>query len=283
LKGRATAGSGAVEDLTAAQARSVLGVREVLTANRTYFVRTNGNDSNTGLANTAGGAFLTIQKAIDTVAGLDMSTFDVTIQVADGTYSGPTTLKKTLGSGTVIIQGNGASPASVLISTTAATCFLGLDMASVYTIKDLEMRTTTSGHGINVEGPGLVQVTNIRCGPKAANGAHLRTVGTGTIKAIGSYEVSGSAGFHLLTGYLGNIILNFGITVTYSGTPAFGVANVYTDALSYIQGSLATQSGVATGTRFIATLNGVINTGGGGANFWPGSVAGSAIFGGQYA
>ena len=283
IKGRATAGTGAVEDLSAAQARSVLGVRETLTANRTYFVRTDGNDANNGLANTSGGAFLTIQRAVDVAASLDMSTFDVTIQVADGTYTSPTTLKKTLGSGTVIIQGNAGAPANVLISTTDATCFFASDMASVYTIRDLEMRTTTSGHGINVEGPGLVQVTNIRCGPKASSGAHLRTVGTGTIKAIGSYTVSGGAGFHLLTGYLGNVILNFGITVTYAGTPAFAVANVYTDALSYIQGSLTTQSGAATGTRFIATLNGVVNTGAGGVNFWPGSAAGSAIFGGQYA
>lgn len=63
------------------------GARDILTANRSYFVRTDGSDANTGLNNTAGAAFLTVQKALDVVGALDLSTFSATIWINDGTYT----------------------------------------------------------------------------------------------------------------------------------------------------------------------------------------------------
>src|SRR3954447_13757840 len=101
-----------------AAARANLGVREQLSANRTYYVRTDGSDSNNGLANSSSGAFLTIQKAIDTVGALDLSIYNVTVQVADGTYTGTVTVTGPwVGSGTVFLQGNTTTPANVVITT----------------------------------------------------------------------------------------------------------------------------------------------------------------------
>ena len=70
----------------------------MLTADRTYYVRTDGSNSNTGLANTSGGAFLTVQKAVDAVESrLDIAGLTVTIQIGDGTYAATVTLKNCLG------------------------------------------------------------------------------------------------------------------------------------------------------------------------------------------
>ena len=71
--------------------------REALTANRTYYVRTDGSNSNDGLTNSSGGAFLTIQKAIDTAATLDLNGHTITVQVGDGTYSESVALRNVVG------------------------------------------------------------------------------------------------------------------------------------------------------------------------------------------
>lgn len=54
-------------------------------ADITYYVRTDGSDSNTGLANTAAGAFKTITKAINLIP--KMVNHKVIINIAAGTYS----------------------------------------------------------------------------------------------------------------------------------------------------------------------------------------------------
>lgn len=133
--------------------------REKLTANRTYFVATTGNNSNNGLA--VGTPFLTLQYAWDLICDtLDLRGFTVTIQLANGTYtSGLATNKGTVGgngASSVKILGN-ATPANVIISTTSADCFgIGtlLFGNSQFTIGGIKLQTTTAGNCINVSGGG---------------------------------------------------------------------------------------------------------------------------------
>jgi hypothetical protein len=72
-----------------------------------------------------------------------------------------------------------------------------------------------------------------------------------------------------------------GSAITVSGlTATASFVNVSMTGSALFVG--CTFVGSAVGARYNATLNGVINTGGGGANFLPGNSSGTTSLGGQY-
>lgn len=269
----------AVFDALASKA-NVSSVRERLTANRTYYVRTDGNDSNTGLVDSAGGAFLTIQKAIDTIASLDCSIYNLTIQIADGTYTGANILKSIIGSGYVTIQGNSGTPANVLINSTG-TPFAATGVTNLYIIKDLKI--ITSANGIQAIGaPTYIRFSNIVFG--ATTGSHLYADGFGTkIEAVGNYSIVGSTGQAHIQCVGGGKVAISGKTITLTGTPNWGAFFIWMDrGLCMVEAFGCTFSGSATGTRYTSSNNSVIFTAGAGLTYLPGSVNGSVSSGGLY-
>lgn len=259
--------------------------RETLTGNRTYYVRTDGSDSNDGLANTSGGAFLTVQKACDVITEtLDLASYTVTVQVADGTYTGAVTLRDCTGRGgfsVAVLQGNSGTPANVLVSTTSANAILSTANATQWLVKDLKVQTTTSGHGLYASVNAYVSFSNIVFGACATS--HINAAYGGTAAATGDYSITGAAPYHWLTSFGGRIIVG-GRTVTITGTPAFstGFAGAIHSSVVYCPSN--TFSGSATGKRYkgIAS-NGIVDTGGGGSTYLPGGTAGDApTTGGQY-
>lgn len=96
--------------------------KETLTANRTYYVRTDGSDSNNGLTNDAAGAFLTPQKAWDTIADtVLLNGFTATIQLASGTYPGINMSSHSAGYGFIVIQGDSGDLSAVTLQESAGT------------------------------------------------------------------------------------------------------------------------------------------------------------------
>ncbi|HWB44602.1 MAG TPA: DUF2793 domain-containing protein [Hyphomicrobiaceae bacterium] len=255
--------------------------RELLTAARTYYVRADGSDSNDGLTNSAGGAFLTIQKAIDTVGGLDLGIYDATIQIANGTWTENLTLKSLSGAGTVILRGDPTTPANVVLSISAGTAILSATKTEgLWRLDGLKL--TTSGgtrHGLLVTA-ARVDFQNIEFA--AHTGDHVRVQDAGgLVTAIGPYKISGGGVSHQYAAAHG-MIRTFGISVTLTGTPAFSTAFVRADSLGLFRANGMTFTGSATGTRYTVDSNGVIYTAGGGATYFPGSGAGSTANGGQY-
>lgn len=62
--------------------------RTLLTGDTDYYVLTTGSDSNTGTTNTAGGAWLTPQKAMNFISStLDGGGFNVTVHCGSGTFN----------------------------------------------------------------------------------------------------------------------------------------------------------------------------------------------------
>jgi hypothetical protein len=254
-------------------------VRERLTANRTYYVRTDGSDDNDGLADSAGGAFLTLQKAIDTVQALDLAGFDVTIEVGDGTYTAAVAGAPWVGDGTVTIDGNSGSPGNVIVSTTSADAIVAQDGASLV-VQGLEVRTTTSGHGLAAYRGGTVRWSNVRFGACAT--AHIAATDGGMARVGGSYEIVGNAASHFYAARGGLVVNVSSPTVTVTGTPAFSTAFAFSEDNGGVVVPGLTFSGSATGARYSANKNSVVVTGGAGASYFPGDAAGSVTNGARY-
>jgi len=259
----------------------LINVREILVYNRTYYVRTDGNDSNTGLVDSAGGAFLTLQHAYDVATGLDMAGYTVTIQIKDGTYTGGLVIDKPWVGGSLIIQGNSGTPANVLVSTSGNCVQCNIAIPGSFTLKDMKL-TSSASSCIEHFGVGVFSFTNIDFG-SAASGYHIssNTAG-GNVRATGNYAITGGAALHWAC-IGGGTIECKNITITITGTPAFSYKfAIATQGLGNIRCEGNTFSGSATGTRYLAEANGVIYTNGGGANYLPGDSAGSTATGGQY-
>lgn len=256
------------------------GGRERLVANRTYYVRTDGSNSNNGLANTSGGAFLTIQKAIDTVAGLDISTYNVTIQVADGTYTTAMLINGAwVGSGTVTILGNTTTPANVILNTTSSDLLQCINGGRI-TISGAELKTTTSGNCLHAISAGAITLGSaLRFGACATY--HMWAELNGVISSNVSYSIVGAAGVHYAS-ITNGVIKVSGGTVTVTGTPAFSAAFAYVTRASLLEVIGTTFSGSATGTRYIVSENSVVFVNAAGATYFPGNAAGSTSGGGQY-
>jgi hypothetical protein len=261
---------------------TISGGRELLTANRTYYVRTDGSNSNNGLANTSGGAFLTIQKAYDVITStLDLGGKTATMQVGSGTFTaGLSVTQPWTGGGAVVLQGDTSTPANVIISTTGASCVATtVPLPGALTVQGFELRTTSGGSGIDNSGGGVIIAGVMRYG--ACANAHMQVASGCYIGVVSNYTISGNASQHW-NALHGGFIQCDGKTITLSGTPAFSSAFAMGTNTGKIEAIGNTFSGSATGTRYSVTANAVINTNGGGASAFPGNASGGTGTGGQY-
>lgn len=248
--------------------------REILSANRTYYVRSDGSDSNTGLSNTSGGAMLTIAAALALVAALDTNGKTVTVQIQDGTWTVPVVLPSVqgvTGVGQLIIQGNTGTPANCLVNVTG-TPFSGTELyGSVWDIKGFKLQGT--GNGIQASSNTHLRFSNIEFG--AITGNQINTGNRARISALTNYTISGSALRHILNDNVSTVSIN-SITITITGTPAFPGGFMYTSKQSFTQALSTTFSGSATGPRMVIINSSFVETSSSASlTFWPGDSTGT--------
>jgi len=256
--------------------------REILAANRTYYVNSGitGSDSNNG--ESAAAPFLTIQKAVDTVASLDARDFDITIQLT-GSFIGiaPITLKSILGSGTVTITGDTDTPTNVVLNGTGDV-FQAEHLTTIYKLEGMNL--ISAGYGVNASHNSHIQIGVMDFG--ACTFGHLFAHKRATIEILTGYTISGDSAYHYKTAEFGYVTYDGdGITVTLSDTPTF---TTFADAeyLASIYAPAITWTGAGAGQKFYVDMNSIIyvnDTTVGGVDYFPGDAAGATATGGQYA
>jgi hypothetical protein len=252
-----------------------------LGANTTINVATTGNDS-TGNGTTA--PFLTTAKAwAFAQAKLDLNGFVLTIQHAAGTYSVNTTLRGTItgqgGPETVILQGDTTTPTNVNIPGTGSGVSITIEGGALCQVQGFNI-TSSGGQGLYVGAAAVVNFQQCQLG--VISGAALASSGgCATLRLTGNYTTTGNKGVEWNANGGGRIVVAANITITVSGTPAYATCFAFAQNGGVIfHDFTATFSGSATGTRWSAQMNGVIQSGG---TTFPGNVGGTALTGGQFA
>lgn len=237
----------------------------------TMTIHVNAGVATTGIGSAAS-PYKTIAEAVSALQEMDGFGYTCVVSLAAGTYSEAVLIDtRTAGSGNwrIILQ-----PTSGTVTLTGGVSVVG---PSYVILQNLTMTTKAISASVNAH----VGVNGLTFGAAPGQSHMVATLGA-LIEVQSSYTISGGGAAHVQADRGGRIV-GVGRSVTVTGAPAFSTAF----ALAGLAGSLidfggSSFTGAATGARYSATGLAQINTGGGGAAFFPGSAAGSVLSGGQY-
>jgi hypothetical protein len=253
--------------------------RQRLTANTIFYISSTGSDNNDGL--TTATPWGTITHAYNFIRDrIDGNGYSVTIQLMDGTHQPATCVFPSV-SVTPIINGNASDPSRVIVNNPSGPA-IGALMGGGVQVQNFTVQAAGPEGDFGSVGSGLLANTSpsvIVIGPGMRFGpcttAHIQTYEGGTILttvANQAYTIFGGGERHFLAN--GGFITIPDAVITLQNTPAFSVAFAHAQGGSIVAWK-NTWTGAATGPRYLAALAGVINTAGGGANYLPGSAAGT--------
>lgn len=248
--------------------------RTKLTADTTFYVRTAGatnpgSNSNNGLANTAGGAWLTINYAILWLyKNIDAAGYKIVLQVADDTtITEAISLYPIHGinpggwsTNELVLRGNTTTPANVRITATGNNCIQAVNVFTGWRVEGFEFRTVTSGQCVLADFGSVLYLGKNNYGSCA--GIHIQSLYNSKIEIVDDYTASGSAALHWYAESGGQILVVGGKTLTFSGSPAWSSAFAYFAKAATVTATGMLFSSTATGPRFLGDHTGSFATGG---------------------
>ena len=280
----------------------VVNTRELLSANRTYFVGTDGNDACNGLTNAGGSsgncAFATFAHAMVVITGqIDFGSHAVTLQCRAAHCSYGTRLVVTpwIGGGSFIFDGGGGTInyTSSTTSADAAILITGGALPGSFTFQNVTLQfaigTAPDGGNMLVLSPALVFIgSGVTFGPCAGGGQIYLANGGANFLIQNSFTVSSGGCLAMINNNAGLISTGgVSVTVTYSAAATYSFTVLGgVPSFTYLGTMHFTNPGNVTATNFRAARNGVVSTSSGNGLFFPGtgcSVISSCITtGGQY-
>jgi len=265
-------------------------------SNPILYVRPDGNDANKGDGNNAAQAFATIGAAL--AYGVNFLVYSgsaLTIQLGlAGIYAAPATQgiagsNATLlgGIGTVQILGDILNQDQYVIQGTGYAGNSGIIHASfgtALTLRGVAIQNNSPGtfNTITAASNSTIYLENVSMG--GLNGsvqAHLAANGGGNIRVGVGCKITSSQGCMLYV-FGGEITIL--ATVTLVGALAVGIAFARSmgNGKIFCPGGAGFAGGAVTGQRYLTANGGIINVFGQGANFFPGSTAGTSTVADQY-
>ena len=251
-------------------------LRERLTAPRSYYVRSDGSDSNTGLSDSSNGAFLTLQHAVNQALTLDNGPYDVTLDIGAGSYGEDLQIAGGLpGSGVLRIIGDTTNPAAV--SLNRITCRSGARV----NLAGLEL---TGLDALVAESGAWVELADLRL---AGSGAGL-TVTSAEVSCTATdlYLGSSLTALAQLRGHArllaAGSTLTLGTGIAWGGAQAGGLDLSGFCRADLTGASFAGDTAGCSGARYAVAQNAILDSGGAGSSFIPGDSAGTTTSGGQY-
>lgn len=286
-----------VEWLTLAGLARPPGALPRLQANADWYVNA-GTGSDTAFDGTSAtvsgthGPFATMQKAASTILLYDMNGYNQNIHVADGSYLGPVFFSTPNGAGAINVLGNHATPANCSVTVSGSLANAIQFLGGVYFIDGFRPSTgSIGGWGIGVDG-GNITIGNMQFGQCGESHMTVRNSGsTMNLNAGAAFTIEGGANVGVAHIWCAaSAALNVPNPPGPAGYPTLSILGAV-NLPQFVEASdlgfvhliyqSITGAGFATGKKFDATMNGVIDTFSGGTGAWPGTLAGTTSNGGQ--